>query len=133
MKKFFCGIAIAGILGATTSCTKEGLGGNTTLVATLKHHDHVISNQPNYPDTVFVKFNAKESAGENASDYDTYFIGEAGEDHVHVEGLKPGDYFLFGVGIDSSVNQRVKGGVAVKIKHKDKDSEINVNVPVTED
>lgn len=115
------------------SCKKEGLGGDATVVALLKHHDHIIPNQANYPDTVFVKFDAKEFPGNNPSDYDAFFTGHFGEDHVQIEGLKPGNYFLFGVGIDSSIVQRVKGGVAIKIKHKEKDEEIQLDIPVTED
>lgn len=124
---------VATLCFAVVSCKKEGLGGNATVVAFLKHHDHIIVNQADYPDTVFVKFDAKESPGTDVSNYDTFFGGEAGEDHVHVKGLQPGNYFLFGVGMDSSIVQRVKGGVAIKIKHKEKDEEIDLDLPVTEE
>jgi hypothetical protein len=114
------------------SCKKEGLGGEATLVTYLKHHDHTIVNQPNYPDTVYVKFNAKESPGTDPADYDAVFVGEPGEDHVHIEGLEWGDYFLYGAGIDSTGPYRVVGGTAIKIKRRERDEEIVVNIPVVE-
>lgn len=103
------------------------------MVATLQHHHQVIPSQVDYRDSVFVKFDAKEAPGTMASDYDAVFIGEPGEDHVHVNGLKPGNYFIYGVGLDTAINQRVKGGVSIKIKHKEKDEEILLDLPVTEE
>jgi hypothetical protein len=117
---------------AVFSCTKEGTGGDATLVVFLKHHTKVIPNHTSYPDTVFVKFNTKELPGTKPSDFDTYFIGEAGEDHVHCEGLKAGDYYLYGAGFDATISQRVTGGIPVKIKHKERKEETDVDLPVTE-
>ena len=114
------------------SCAKEGLGGDATLVVFLKHHGHIIVNHVGYPDTVFVKFNAKESPGITASKYDTYFVGEEGEDHVHCHDLKWGNYFIYGTGIDSSGPYRVNGGIAVKIKRSQRKEEQDVDLAVTE-
>ena len=114
------------------SCAKEDLGGDATLVVFLQHHGHTIINHVNYPDTVFVKFNTKESPGTAAGKYDTYFVGEAGEDHVHCENLKWGNYFIYGAGIDSSGPYRVNGGIAVKIKRSDRKKEQDIDLAVTE-
>jgi hypothetical protein len=124
---FFC---VGLILFA--SCAKEGTGGDATLVVFLKHHTKVIPNKAWYPDTVFVKFNAKELPGTKVSDFDTYFVGEAGEDHVHCEELKWGDYYLYGVGFDTTISQKVSGGMAVKIKRKDRKAETDIDLAVTE-
>ena len=69
-----------------------GRGGSLTIVAFPKHHGKAIYNQPNYLDTIYVKFNKQDAPGISPSNYDTYFVGKAGEDHVHMEGLKCGDY-----------------------------------------
>ncbi len=115
-----------------SSCKKAGTGGDATLVVYLKHHEMPIPNHIGYPDTVFMKFNAKELPGTTAADFDTYFIGEEGEDHVHCENLKPGTYYLFGVGMDTTISSRVKGGFSVKIKHSDSKKETDINLQVTE-
>ena len=123
-------IILSGIFIA--SCAKEGLGGDATLVVFLKHHGSIIKNHIDYPDTVFVKFNTKESPGITAANYDTYFIGEEGEDHVHCHGLKRGNYFIYGAGIDSSGPYRVSGGMAVKIKRSERKEEIDIDLAVME-
>ena len=115
-----------------TSCAKEGLGGDATLVVFLKHHGSIIKNHVGYPDTVFVKYNSKESPGITAANYDTYFIGEEGEDHVHCHNLKWGNYFIYGVGIDSAGPYAVMGGMAVKIKRSERKEEIDIDLAVME-
>jgi len=114
------------------SCKKAGVGGKATLVVFMKHHDKIIPNHIGYPDTVFIKFNTKELPGTSPSDFDTFFIGEVGEDHIHCEELKPGNYYLYGVGLDTTISQRVKGGMPFTIRSKDKDSEQDINLAVTE-
>lgn len=114
------------------SCKKNGLGGEATVVVFLQHHGKTIPNHVGYPDTVFVKFKANDAPGVNPSDYDTYFVGEAGEDHVHCEGLRAGKYFFYGVGMDSTGPYRVTGGQAVKIKWSERKKEMDVNLAVSE-
>lgn len=114
------------------SCKKNSLGGDATLVVFLEHHGKNIKNHKGYPDTLFVKFKAKDAPGTRASDYDTFFVGEVGEDHVHCEGLREGTYFIYGAGFDSSIVQRVTGGMSVKIKHSERKEEIDTHLAVTE-
>jgi hypothetical protein len=121
----------AAIMFAVTSCCREGDGGDATLVVFLKHHGTTVKNHVTYPDTVYVKFNAKD-APKSLGDYDTKFAGEPGEDHVHVEGLKCGDYYIYGAGFDSTINTRVIGGMHVKIKHKERKDEIDTDLAVSE-
>ncbi len=108
-----------------TSCSKNaGTGGNNTIVATVKHHGLVIPNA-----TVYIKYNATEFPGENTSVYDDYKT--AGSDgKVKFEGLKRGDYYFFGIGFDSTINQTVIGGVPVQLLQKA--GEKLIDVPVTE-
>ncbi|MFL5752600.1 MAG: hypothetical protein ACJ76F_04275 [Bacteroidia bacterium] len=120
------------ILLINVSCKKAGTGGKATIVTFLKHHGKTIPSVSGHPDTVFVKFNANELPGTKASDFDTYFIGEVGEDHVHLEELKKGKYYLYGVGWDTDINQRVTGGMAIKIKWSERKKEIDTDLAVTE-
>jgi hypothetical protein len=112
------------------SCLYAGLGGNTTIVAKPKHHGVPIINKVGYPDSAFVKFNATESPGTKAGNYDKIFVGEAGEDHVHLTGLKPGKYYIMMTGFDSTIVQRVSGGIPYILTQAS--GEIEIVVPVTE-
>ncbi|TND02595.1 MAG: hypothetical protein FD123_4057 [Bacteroidetes bacterium] len=114
------------------SCCKEGTDGDATLTVYLKHHNTIIENHVSWPDTVFVKFNADELPGTNPSDFDAFFVGEAGEDHVHIKNLACGKYYLYGAGLDSSGPYRVTGGMGIKIKRKDRKELINVDLSVVE-
>jgi hypothetical protein len=115
------------------SCTKEGLGGDATLNVRPTHHGKSVKSIAGYPDTVFVKFNARELPGTAAADFDTYFTGIAGSDQINCTGLKQGEYYLFVVGFDTTIKQRVKGGVAYRISRSDRKKAAEVEVPVTED
>lgn len=132
MKKILSSLILLSSILFLFSCNKAGTGGDATLVVYLKHHLMTIPNHIGYPDTVFVKFNAKELPGTTAADFDTYFIGEVGEDHVHCENLKPGTYYLFGVGMDTTISSRVAGGFSVKIKNSDSKKETDINLQITE-
>jgi hypothetical protein len=134
MKKTFITLtAIAAVLVTISSCKKAGTGGNATLAVFPKHHGTPIPNQPNYPDSIFVKFNTEELPSNPTTNYDALFVGASPEDHIHCEGLKTGKYYLYCTGWDTTINQRVTGGMAVKIKHKDRKDEIVVDIAVTED
>lgn len=118
-------LLITTIIILLSSCTKNaGTGGNNTIVATVKHHGLVIPNA-----TVYIKYNAIEFPGENTSVYDDYKT--AGKDgKVKFEGLKRGDYYFFGTGFDSTINQTVIGGVPIQLLQKS--GEKLIDVPVTE-
>ena len=132
MKKYLVFVPVLALsFFLLSACCKEGNGGEATLVVFLKHHTSIIKNHVSYPDTVFIKFNAKDSPGD-LSKYDTYFIGQVGEDHVHCPGLKCGDYYLFGTAMDSTGPYRVTGGMHLKIKHSERKKELDTDLAVTE-
>jgi hypothetical protein len=113
------------------TCQLAGSGGNTTIIARPQHHLAPIINHENYRDTAYVKFNTNSFPGTDPSLYDLTFIGEqAGEDHVHLEGLKPGKYFIYMVGLDTTISQRVSGGIPYSLTQAT--GEVDINVPVTE-
>jgi hypothetical protein len=115
--------------GTCTYCV-AGTGGGVTIVGYLKHHTMLIPNTATHLDTVYLKFNTSNNPGADLSLYDTYFVGEAGEDHVHLEGLKCGKYYIYGVGYDDMISQRVVGGIPYTLT--DTSGEVDLNIPVTE-
>lgn len=116
-----------------SSCAKEGLGGDATLAVFPKHHTTPIASTAAYSDSVFIKFDTKEIPADPIHDYDALFVGTVGETHVHCEGLKWGYYSVYCTGWDTTINQRVVGGVTIKIKRSERKNEIDLEVPVTED
>ena len=113
------------------SCGKDaGLGGKTTLILKPQHHAAPIYNQPAYPDSALLKFNAADFPGDIASAFDHIVVGNPMEDYVKVSGLKEGKYYIFMTGYDTTINRRVKGGIPYEVTQ---DGEITVKIPVTED
>jgi len=113
------------------SCEKEaGLGGKTTLILKPQHHSTPIPNQATHPDSAFIKFNASDFPGDNAAAFDHIVVGNTGEDFVKVSGLKEGKYYIFMAGFDTSINQRVNGGIPYEITQEG--GEITLIVFVTE-
>ncbi len=123
MQKFF--FIVTTLIIFLIACNKNaGIGGNNTIVATVKHHGLVIPNA-----TVYIKYNATEFPGENTSLYDDYKT--AGLDgKVKFDGLKRGDYYFYGIGFDTTINQTVIGGVPVQLLQKA--GEKLIDIPVTE-
>lgn len=124
---------IASITMLFSSCAKEGLDGDAVLAVKPSHHGQPIPSLAAYPDSVFVKFGAKDVPADPTHDYDALFVGTVGEDHIHCAGFKWGYYSIYVAGWDSTINQRVVGGVTTKIKRADRNNEITLEVPLTED
>ena len=116
-------------IGGSCACD-AGDGGAVTIAAFPQHHNKPIFSQANYLDSAFIKFNTQDFPGTSPSDYDLVLAGEEGEDHVHIEGLKCGSYFIYLTGFDTSINERVTGGIPYSFTQTS--GEIDLNVPVTE-
>ncbi|MBS1763980.1 MAG: hypothetical protein JSS90_03310 [Bacteroidetes bacterium] len=137
MKRMFklTGITLA-IIVLTTSCKKKskdcvaGTGGTNSMMVYLKHHSKLITSLPEHADTLFIKYNSNDLPGENISDFDTYYVGDTLTDHFMIDGLNCGNYYLFGAAWDTSITQRVKGGIPVTIDENA--GQVMVNIPVTE-
>lgn len=122
------------------SCIKEtktcigASGGNLNITAYLYHHDSLIVNKPGYLDTVFVKYNSSNLPGLSPSDYDTYFVGDSASAFVKLTGLRCGDYYFYGVGMDTVSSPghpfHVSGGTPFSTSEIS--GEIIIHVPVTE-
>ena len=138
MKKIISKLIVLSIVFfSIASCEKDdgcdgGTGGKNSLKVYLKHHSKIIPPQSNYPDTLFIKYGSSDLPGTALSDFDNSVVNsDTSVDFLTVPNLKCGDYYLYGVGWDAAISQRVKGGVPVTIP--DNDAEVTVNVPVTED
>ena len=108
-------------------CT-AGTGGNLSIVAYATNGGISIPNYFTHPDTAFVKFGTLSSPGNNPVNYDTYYVGDPGEDHIHCYGLKCGDYFIFRTAWDSLDNVRRYGGYGISISDADGGKNIIVAV-----
>ena len=100
-----------------------------SINAYATHHGDTIINDSAYVDSLFVKFNATNLPGTDPSNYDLVKAGKAGEDHVRIEGLKRGKYFIFMTGWDPHAG-RVFGGIPIEIIQTS--GTINLVVPVVE-
>jgi hypothetical protein len=107
-----------------SACTKSGLGGEAEIHIDVKHHSVLIPFSK-----VYIKYDAKEFPGDDLTKYDA-FITTNNMAHGHFENLKKGNYYIYGVGFDSSINLTVTGGLKVKISKKDE--MVDVTLPVTE-
>ena len=107
------------------SCNKEGFGGFASISGIVKHHSKAIPNA-----LVYLKFNARNAPGTSVADYDYSTVADSLGNYM-IDGLKKGDYFLFGAGFDSGIGLNVEGGIPVKIATDE--SVVNTNIPVTEE
>jgi hypothetical protein len=109
MKRIFI-LSLVASITLVTGCKKNDIGGDASLGITAKHHGSTI------PGTwVYIKYGAKDFPGEDVSKYDASFLAD-GSGYALIEGLRYGDYYLYGVGYDSSLAQTVKGGTPIIIK-----------------
>lgn len=115
------------IVLATTACKKNDTGGKAEVHALIMNNATPINAA-----TVYVKFNATQQPSNPTSDYDLKAEGEATENHVHIEDLRPGQYYLYAIGLNTTTNKVVHGGAAVEIKWKDRKATTEVDIAVTE-
>ena len=123
-KVFFIFLVTTSFFG----CKKDaGLGGSASIAIFPEHHGKNIPNS-----TAYIKFNSKE-APSSLSEYDLVESASSSHsDHIHFEGLKPGDYYLYSVGYDSSISEVCKGGMPYSIEKKDKSKAVDIKLAITE-
>ena len=130
MKKLPIFIAIMFII-SLGACKKEGClagkGGNVNLIIHPQHHGDAIPGS-----TAYIEFNTQSNAGAS-SNYDLTVQGDPSEEHIHVNGLRCGEYYIYCVGFDSTSNggQTVFGGIPFVIK-SNQTGDVTIHVPVTE-
>jgi hypothetical protein len=107
------------------SCEYAGVGGNLTIVAYPKHH-----GKETRPYNVYVKFNTQEFPGENQSLYDLQIAADTTENHIEIENLKRGYYYIYMTAYDTSISAIVTGGIPTTVTMTA--GEMDLDVPVTE-
>ena len=107
------------------SCEYAGIGGIVTIVAYPKHH-----GVETRPYTAHVKFNTQEFPGTNPSSYDLNITADTTENHVEIENLKRGKYYIYMTAYDTAISEIVVGGIPVTVTQSS--GAINIDVPVTE-
>lgn len=95
---------------ALSSCKKNGTGGKASLHVLVYHNAIPINNS-----VVYVKFGARAQPSDPKNNYDLKVEGEPDENHVHVEDLRYGNYYLYAVTYDSLTNTFYEGGLATTI------------------
>jgi hypothetical protein len=107
------------------SCEYAGTGGNVTIVAFPKHHG--VDTRPYH---AYIKFNTQEFPGTNPSAYDLDILADTTENHIEIENLKRGKYFIYMTAYDTAIAELVFGGIPITITQTS--GEIDINVPVVE-
>lgn len=104
---------ILGIMAlvAFSACKPDaGLGGSAQIQMTVKHHDELIPGAQ-----IFIQYGSKLSPGTSPSAYDD--VVTAGVDAMATFAeLEKGDYYLFGRGYDTTIQDSVFGGIPITIK-----------------
>lgn len=131
-KRLFSGSLIfwVGIIVFTTACKKAGSGGDASVALFVKHHGNLIPAAK-----VYVKYNSKEFPGSDVTKYDLSVVcGSSGHSagHAHLKNLRWGDYYFYSEGFDSTISQKVTGGIALQIRRSERKKEITLDIPVTE-
>jgi len=97
---------------AITSCCDGGGGGSSVVKGKVLHHDQAIPNA-----MVYIKYNAKDLPSTNTLVYNDSVKANSNAEYS-ISGLKCGDYYLYGKGIDSGLiapENIVTGGLHIKI------------------
>lgn len=128
MKTLFKYIILISIITAFGACKKNSTGGKTKISAYPAHHGKAI-----YGTTVYVKFNTLDMPSDPTNNYDLKVVGDATEEHVHIEGLRYGHYYLYIVGFDPEISATVVGGAPLTIEWKERKSSFNFDIAVSED
>jgi hypothetical protein len=92
-----------------TACGREGFEGDANVSGKVAHHLAPIAGA-----TVYIKFNAKELPGTTVNDFDASVLADSSGTYL-IEGLKKGDYYLYGFGYDTTISDVVRGGLHITV------------------
>jgi hypothetical protein len=119
---FLVFISIISILSCRKEETLAGKGGNATLTITPQHHGLNIADSK-----VYIKYNAKNTPSFYDDSVQTSM--QNGIPTAVFTQLTKGDYYIYGIGIDTSIMQSVKGGIPYTIENETAQT---IYLPVTE-
>ncbi len=124
LSKSVIAICLLVLAFTASSCHKEGLGGNGSIIGIVSHHEKPIPNC-----VVYIKFNTSDFPGESPTNYDGSVTADSKGEYTFPK-VYAGDYYLYGIGYDNAIMEIVKGGIPVKVK---RNKSTQADVPVTED
>lgn len=114
---------LLGIMFVFTGCVDEGPGGTARIDGTTSHHELLI------PDSkVYIQYGSLLSPGTDPELYDDSTTSDQSAS-FSFPGLQKGDYYIYGVGFDSTIGETVMAGIPVSLKSGESS---NVLLPVTE-
>lgn len=87
-----------------------GKGGLTTLSIIPQHHEKNIDSC-----TIYIKYNATARPATGVYDDSLMVVPLNGHPVAKFEGLKKGDYYIYGVGYDPDIAEPVIGGTSFTI------------------
>jgi hypothetical protein len=119
---FLVFISFISILSCRKEETLAGKGGNATLTITPQHHGLNIANSK-----VYIKYNAKNTPSFYDDSVQTNM--QNGIPKAIFTQLTKGDYYIYGIGIDTTIMQTVKGGIPYTIENETAQT---IYLPVTE-
>jgi hypothetical protein len=109
------------------TCNASG-SGNVDIVVFALHNGDTLINPASHTDSALVKFNATTSPGTSPSDYDKVYLGDAGEDHIHLTNLSCGTYFIYRTAYDSASGNRYAGTAVVSFTKTSGEVDAAINV-----
>jgi hypothetical protein len=126
-KTIFKTALITAIIIFPAACKKNGTGGKSTVQGKVKHHGLTIPGA-----MVYIKYDATDFPGADISVYDASVQASSSTGQYEFTDLLPGNYYIYGVGYDSTISEAVFGGTALKIKYSERKETLELNVPVVE-
>lgn len=122
-KVFFPIVMLAGMSLFWSGCVEEGPGGTARIDGVTAHHELPI------PDSkVYIQYGSLLSPGTDPSLYDDSTTSNSSAEFAF-SGLQKGDYYVYGIGFDSTIGESVSAGIPVTLKSG---TAAEVIVPVTE-
>lgn len=113
------------------ACKKDkcqsGVGGNLTLKLKTMHHSTYLHGC-----LVKIKYGTQDFQGEFGA-YDATYQAGVNDSIVIISGLKCGDYYIYGTGVDSTLtatSKAVKGGIPYSTTNED--GVVELILPLTE-
>ncbi len=111
MKNFFL-VSLISLCVYSSSCTKEGPRGKALIKGYVKHHSTLIPGA-----TVYIKYGTKDFPGSNTQYYNSSTVCNSNA-YFEFKDMQKGNYYLFGIGFDSTFVKDVSGGLPIELKTK---------------
>jgi|JI10StandDraft_1071094.scaffolds.fasta_scaffold360801_2 hypothetical protein len=109
------------------SCKKNDTGGHAEIHAKVYHNGAPINHS-----TIYIKFDTHHAPDSPTTDYNLKAHGEESDNHVHIEDLRPGEYYLFAVGTNTATGKTVKGGTSIEISWKERKETLEAEIQTSE-